>query len=120
MTTLLDNLALSSPQHFLWPIEVIGEALERDCALKKAILIRSEDPSKFNCIKVSMSKLWGILSLGHLQNKVIPLLLRIVKYFPYFFEKLLESEFEISGELAIIKFRLFWEVSPKHPHIMSA
>lgn len=68
---------------------------------------------------MSLSKLWGILSLGHLQIKVLPLLLRLVKHFPHFFEHLLASEFEASGELAIIKFRLFWEVSPKHPYIMS-
>jgi hypothetical protein len=71
-------------------------------------------------VKVSLGKLWGILSLGHLQTRVIPLLLRLVKGFPLYFEELLQAEFESSSELAIIKFRLFWEVAPKHPQIMSS
>lgn len=58
--------------------------------------------------------------MGHLQSKVIPLLLRLVKNFPIFFEELIETEFESSSELAIIKFRLFWEVGPKYPHIMNS
>lgn len=90
--TVLDNLALTNPQHFLSPIEVIGEALEREGALKQAIIARSEaDSSKSNCIKVSLSKLWGILSLGHLQGKIMPHLLRLVKHFPHFFEQLLSN-----------------------------
>jgi hypothetical protein len=43
-----------------------------------------------------------------------------VKGFPLYFEELLQAEFESSSELAIIKFRLFWEVAPKHPQIMSS
>jgi hypothetical protein len=47
------------------------------------------------------------------------LLLKLVKIFPYYFEELLKGEFESSSELAIIKFRLFWDVAPKYPQIMS-
>ena len=93
VTHLLSNIALSDPQHFIAPIEVLGEAMERDCLIRREIQRRSEDESRNNCIKVCMTKLWGILSLGHLQSKVIPLLLRLVKHFTSFFERLLESEF---------------------------
>ena len=71
-------------------------------------------------MKICLAKIWGILSLGHLQIRVIPLLLKIIKYFHGFFEKLLQHEFEVSGQIAIIKFRLFWEVAPKYPHIMGS
>lgn len=38
-----------------------------------------------NFVKNSLSKLWGMLSLGHLQSRVIPLLLRFVRGFPLYF-----------------------------------
>lgn len=85
VTHLLSNIALSTPQHFISPIEVLGEAMERNGLVRKEIQLRASDESKNNCIRVCMAKLWGILSLGHLQTRVIPLLLRLVKHFTSFF-----------------------------------
>lgn len=120
LSNTVKNIALSNPQHFLAPIEALGEVIEKDSKLGDEVMAQAAIESKSNFIKVSFAKLWGILSLGHLQTRVIPLLLRLVKNFPLYFEELLQGEFESSSELAIIKFRLFWEVAPKYPQIMSS
>jgi hypothetical protein len=70
-------------------------------------------------MQMSIHKIWGILSLGHLQTRIIPLLLRLTKYFPHYFEIILEREFKINNELSITKFSLFWNLAPKYTNIIS-
>jgi hypothetical protein len=85
LSNTVKNITLSNPQHFLAPIEVLGEVIERDSKLGQEVVALAGVESKVNFIKISLGKLWGILSLGHLQTRVIPLLLRLVKYFPVYF-----------------------------------
>ena len=59
------------------------------------------------------------MSLGHLHSKVIPLLLRLIKYFPVFFEEVLSGDFETNVEMAITKFSVFWQLSTKYPGIVN-
>jgi hypothetical protein len=79
------NIALSNPQHFLAAIEALGEVMERDSSLGRSVLAKAEAAGRGNFVKVSLGKLWGMLSLGHLQSRVIPLLLRLVRGFPVYF-----------------------------------
>ena len=74
---------------------------------------------KKNCISIAIDKLWNILSLGHLQSKVVPLLLRLSKHFPDFFIETLDHDFKVNIELCITKFSLFWEMSPKYPLVIN-
>lgn len=59
------------------------------------------------------------MSLGHLHFKVVPLLLRLTKFFPHFFATITKVDFETNLEIAISKFNIFWELSPKYPGIVS-
>jgi hypothetical protein len=59
------------------------------------------------------------MSYGHLHYRVIPLLLRLIKYFPHFFSITLTSDFQYNVEIAITKFSVFWHLSPKYPAIVS-
>jgi hypothetical protein len=72
-----------------------------------------------DCIKVSISKLWSIMSFGHLHARVIPLLLRLIKFFPHFFSNVLKADFQNKIEMAITKFSIFWHLCPKYPSIVS-
>lgn len=106
------------PQYYLAAIEVIGEGLEKDGLLKEELLKRAEAKNN-NCIWICINKLWSIMSLGHLHSRVVPLLLRLIKFFPVFFEEVLEGDFFNSVEMAITKFSVFWQMSPKYPAIVS-
>ena len=72
-----------------------------------------------NCLWICINKLWSIMSLVHLHNRVIPLLLRLIKFFPNFFEQGLEGDFGSKLEMAITKFSVFWQLSPKYPGIVT-
>lgn len=87
--------------------------------MRKRILKEAEDETGDNFIETSIRKVWSILSLGHLQGRIIPLLLRLTKFFPHYFEKILDQEFKVSNEISITKFSLFWNLSPKYTSIIS-
>lgn len=59
------------------------------------------------------------MSFGHLHSKVIPLMLRLIKFFPHLFTNVLTKDFEFNVETAITKFSVFWNLSPKYPSIVS-
>ena len=79
------NIALSNPQHFLAAIEAVGEVVERESRLGREVQAQARAAGRSNFVRRSLEKLWGILSLGHLQSRVIPLLLRLVRGFPVYF-----------------------------------
>jgi hypothetical protein len=85
LANTIRNIALSNPQHFLSAIEALGEVMERDNRLGREVLEQAGATGRENFVKNSLSKLWGMLSLGHLQSRVIPLLLRFVRGFPLYF-----------------------------------
>ena len=104
---MVHNIFLKNPQYYLTAIEMIGEGLEKDGKLKDDLLKRSEENGE-NCVYIAISKLWAIMSLGHLHFKVVPLLLRLTKFFPHFFATITKVDFETNLEIAISKFNIFW------------
>jgi hypothetical protein len=81
-------------------------------------LLRRVENNEDDCIRVSIGKLWSIMSYGHLHYRVIPLLLRLIKFFPHFFSHVLAADFKNNVEIAITKFSVFWHLSPKYSSIV--